>query len=167
MIMKSLIKLAGVALCATLLLAACSSDGDSPSEPKKPEEKTDTVPAMGNDQRPDWQVVTFEKGQYENIPMTVQIRLQEVLLNYISENDLMNARLNGTVRAVTPPLSTGGEYYFPLSIIGSTSEGSVTLQYYCDKLHRIFTVSDWQAFDNTIPPTVEGVPYEVKFFTGN
>jgi hypothetical protein len=44
--------------------------------------------------------------------------------------------------------------------------GLVTLKYYCDKLHRIFTVSDWKEFDSTIQPTDQGTPYVVPFFTG-
>ena len=95
--------------------------------------------------------------------MSVQIGLQTELLPYVSSNDLMCAMIGDEVRAVTPPFETGGQYYFPLSIMGTNGEGYVILKYYCDQLHRIFTVEQWREFDNSIQPTAEGTPYEVPF----
>ena len=158
--MKRLFYLAGVAICATLLLGACSSsDDDTPAHPVNMELK------QGNDARPSWQAPDYRR--FEGMTMSIQIGLQKELLPYLSGNDLMCAMLAGEVRAVTPPYETGNQYYFPLSILGNSSEGSVTLKYYCDKLHRIFTVSDWKEFDSSIEPTIDGTPYDVKFYKEN
>ncbi len=155
--------LAGVAIVATLLLTACSSSDDSNQTPPTPPTPEKTEPAEGTDQRPTWQAPDI--SGFEGMTMTVQIGIQEELLPYVSANDLMCAMLKGEVRAVAILEKTGSQYYFPLSILGSSSEGMVTLKYYCDKLHRIFTVENWKEFDSTIPPTQNGVPYSAKFYT--
>ncbi len=143
--MKKLLYLAGVALVATLLLGACSSSDDDDSNENKGASMT---PKEGTDTRPSW-VVSSDPDSQDDWPMSVQIGVQSALLPYVSSGD------------------SGGQYYFMLPILGSSSEGSVTLKYYCDKLHRIFTVTDWKEFDSTIQPTDQGTPYEVPFFTGD
>jgi hypothetical protein len=102
----------------------------------------------------------------DGCPMSVQIGVQSALLPYVSSEDLMCAMLKGEVRAVSGLKETGGQYYFMLPILGTSGDGFVTLKYYCDKLHRIFTVTDWKEFDSSIQPTDPGL-YEVPFFTGN
>lgn len=167
--MRRLLHLAGVAIIATLLLSACSnSDEDTGLTPPTPVNPDSVMPspAEGNDQRPAWKAPDNPRS-YEGMTMTVQIGLQKELLSYVSQEDLVCAMLSGEVRAVSGVKETGGQYYFPLSILGNSGEGAVTLKYYCDKLHRIFTVSDWKTFDPSVEPTVDGVPYEVKFYTGN
>ena len=163
--MKRLIYLAGVALVATLLLTACSSDGDNTPTPPTPPTPEKTEPAEGTDLRPTWQAPDY--SAFEGMTMVVQIGIQEELQPYVSANDLMCAQLKGEVRALGTLHETAGQYYFPLSILGNSSEGAVTLKYYCDKLHRIFTVEGWKKFDSTILPTQGGEPYEVKFYTGD
>lgn len=160
--MKKLLYLAGVALVATLLLGACSSSDDDDSNEKN---ETSMTLKEGTDAHPSW-VVSFDASKMDGCPMSVQIGVQSALLPYVSSEDLMCAMLKGEVRAVSGLKETGGQYYFMLPIQGNSGEGSVTLKYYCDKLHRIFTVSDWKEFDSTIQPTDQGVPYEVPFFTG-
>ena len=161
--MKKLLYRAGVALVATLLLGACSSSDDDES---KETHGTSMTLEEGTDARPSW-VVSYDPNSLDDWPMSVQIGVQSVLLPYASSEDLMCAMMKGEVRAVSALKETGGQYYFMLPIQGNSGEGSVTLKYYCDKLHRIFTVSDWKEFDSTIQPTDQGVPYEVPFFTGN
>ena len=160
--MKKLLYLAGVALVATLLLGACSSSDDDDSNENKGASMT---PKEGTDTRPSW-VVSSDPDSQDDWPMSVQIGVQSALLPYASSGDLMCAMMKGEVRAVSGLKETGGQFYFMLPILGSSSEGFVTLKYYCDKLHRIFTVNDWMEFDSHIQPTVQGVPYEVPFFTG-
>lgn len=160
--MKKLLYLAGVALVATLLLGACSSSDDDESNGNKGASMT---PKEGTDTRPSW-VVSSDPDSQDDWPMSVQIGVQSALLPYASSGDLMCAMMKGEVRAVSGLKETGGQFYFMLPILGSSSEGFVTLKYYCDKLHRIFTVNDWMEFDSHIQPTVQGVPYEVPFFTG-
>ena len=158
--MKKLLYLAGVALVATLLLGACSSDDDDNQQNQNGSTLTE-----GTDARPSW-VVSSDASSMDEWPMSVQIGVQSSLLPYVSSADLMCATLKDEVRAVSGLKETGGEYYFMLPILGNSGEGYVTLKYYCDKLHRIFTVTNWKEFDSTIQPTNQGVPYEVPFFTG-
>lgn len=159
--MKKLLYLAGVALVATLLLGACSSDDDDSNQ----QNQNGSTLTVGTDERPSW-VVSSDASLLDDWPMSVQIGLQTELLPYVSNADLMCAMMNGEVRAVSGLKETGGQYYFMLPIQGHSGEGLVTLKYYCDKLHRIFTVSDWKEFDSGIQPTDEGTPYVVPFFTG-
>lgn len=159
--MKKLLYLAGVALVATLLLGACSSDDDDNQQNQNGSTLTE-----GTDVRPSW-VVSSAASSMDDWPMSVQIGVQSELLPYVSNADLMCAILKDEVRAVSDLKETGGQYYFMLPIQGNSGEGLVTLKYYCDKLHRIFTVSDWKEFDSTIQPTDQGTPYEVQFFTGD
>lgn len=158
--MKKLLYLAGVALVATLLLGACSSDDDDNQQNQNGSTLTE-----GTDVRPSW-VVSSAASSMDEWPMSVQIGVQNELLPYVSNADLMCAMLKDEVRAVSGLKETGGQYYFMLPIQGNSGEGLVTLKYYCDKLHRIFTVSDWKEFDSTIQPTDQGTPYVVPFFTG-
>lgn len=159
--MKKLLYLAGVALVATLLLGACSSDDDDNQQNQNGSTLTE-----GTDVRPSW-VVSSDASSMDEWPMSVQIGVQSELLPYVSNADLMCAMMNNEVRAVSGLKETGGQFYFMLPIQGNSGEGNVTLKYYCDKLHRIFTVSDWKEFDSTIQPTDQGTPYEVQFFTGD
>lgn len=161
--MKKLLYLAGVALVATLLLGACSSSDDDESNEKN---ETSMTPKEGTDARPSW-VVSSDASLQDDWPMSVQIGVQSELLPYVSNADLMCAMLKDEVRAVSDLKETGGQFYFMLPILGDSGEGNVTLKYYCDKLHRIFTVSDWKEFDSTIQPTDQGTPYVVQFFTGD
>ena len=158
--MKKLLYLAGVALVATLLLGACSSDDDDSNQ----QNQNGSTLTVGTDERPSW-VVSSDASLLDDWPMSVQIGLQAELLPYVSNADLMCAMLNDEVRAVSGLKETGGQYYFMLPIQGHSGEGLVTLKYYCDQLHRIFTVNDWKEFDSTIQPTDEGTPYVVPFVT--
>ena len=161
--MKKLLYLAGVALVATLLLGACHSSDDEDSNTN---EGVSMIPTAGTDERPSW-VVSSSEDLLDEWPMSVQIGIQSELLPYVSQADLMCAVVGGEVRAVSTLRTTGGQHYFMLPILGNSGEGFVTLKYYCDKLHRIFTVNEWKEFDSSIQPTDQGTPYVVPFFTGN
>ena len=53
---------------------------------------------------------------------------------------------------VAKPLAIDGTWVFPLFIAANESGGSITLSYYCERLHRIFNKTDWTHFDaNTVP----------------
>ena len=158
--MKNLIKIAGVVLSATLLLTACSSSDDDDNKPIDPTEKT--VPQPGTDERPTWTAPDI--SLFGGDPMTVQVTLQDELLPYAGNEDLMCAKLNGEVRAVSNLDESYGQKHFRLSIYGSSNEGAVTLYYYCQQLSRIFTVDDWKAFDASTAPTDGGTPYVPTFF---
>lgn len=158
--MKNLFKIAGVVLSATLLLTACSSSDDDDKKPTDPSEQV--VPQAGTDERPTW--ITPDISLFGGDPMTVQVTLQEELLPYAGNEDLMCAKLNGEVRAVSDLYESYGQKHFRLSIYGNSNEGAVTLCYYCKQLSRIFTVDDWKAFDASTAPTDGGTPYVPMFF---
>lgn len=157
--MNKIISMAGLVLGTILLFAACSTSSDDLNEQGLYQNEI----TPGTDQRPTWIGPLATDIQFEGIPMSVQITLQAELLPYLSSNDLVCAMIGGEVRAVTPPFETGGQYYFPLSVLGNNGEGFITLKYYCDQLHRIFTVEQWREFDTSAQPTVGGKPYEVQF----
>lgn len=160
--MKNLIKIAGVVLSATLLLTACSSsdNNDPGTKPDVPTEKK--TPQPGTDARPNWTAPDI--SLFSGDPMTVQIALQEELQPYVGSGDLMCAKLNGEVRAVSQLFESYEQKHFRLSIYGSSNEGGVTLCYYCEKLARIFTIENWRSFDASTAPTDGGTPYVPTFF---
>ena len=48
-------------------------------------------------------------------------------------------------------------------VVGSNDVGvNVGLSYYCDKLHRIFSIQ-WTRFDATVSPTGQGGIYQPDF----
>ena len=133
----------------------CGDDDDS-DNPVQP------VLTQGTDQRPSW--ASPDYSQFENT-MAMQFQLQEQLNNYVSEQDLLCATINGEVRAVSEPQDSEGQIYFPLVIAANSTDGMVSVSYYCDQLHRIFTITDWRQFDTSIPPTNDGEPYILEFIT--
>lgn len=160
--MKGIIKImAGVAFTTTLLIgvASCSNDSDDP----QPDENTSSYLKEGNDVRPSW---TTPDNLYKDFEftMSVQVIPQDELLPYLSDDDLMCAVINDEMRAVANMQRTGGEPYFPLLIAGNSASGSVTLKYFCSKLKRIYTISDWMEFTPGISPMKDGKPYSIKFF---
>lgn len=163
--MKKLLYLAGVALVATLLLGACSKSDDGESNENEGQKEVNWTPKEGTDVRPTWAKPT-DASWMDEWPMSVQIGIQPELQPYVSDGDLMCAMLKDEVRAVSGLKETGGQYYFMLPIMGNSGDGFVTLKYYCDRLHRIFTFTDWMEFDTTIQPTDQGTPYIVQFFNG-
>ncbi len=127
----------------------CSSGDDA---------ETERV-TVGTDTRPTWQVPNYDL--YEQL-MVVDVQLQDVLQEHASANDMMCAFVNGEVRGVTTPKRVGDQWVFPL-IIGSNTAGvNLQLAYYCESLHRIFTIN-WTTFDTFVAPTGSGGIYEPSF----
>jgi hypothetical protein len=94
--------------------------------------------------------------------MIVDVSLQDALVQYASEQDLLCATINDEVRGVATPQQVEDQWLFPL-IVGSNETGAmVRLSYYCDKLHRIFTIN-WTRFDASIPPSGKGGLYQPEF----
>ena len=144
-----------LAVAVTISFQACSSD-DDPKPPVVPEYLT-----VGTDQRPlNWQAPDY--WQFE-LTMSLQVQLGDTLVNFQSERDLMCVTIDNEVRAVTGPESTLGEVYFPLTIAGDGSEGAMTLNYYCDNLHRIYTIPNWGTFNPSMAPSGESDIYRPKF----
>lgn len=137
----------------TIVVGSCSSGDElTPQVPEYLVEGTAT--------RPTWKAADYT--QFEHI-MSLQVQLGDTLLYFQSQQDLMCAAINGEIRAVSEPLTTANEMYFPLSIASTGSEGKVTLYYYCDRLHRIYTITDWATFDPYIAPSGYNGIYRPKF----
>jgi len=137
----------GVGLLFFAFLAwGCSSDSDEETRPTGIPEGTDAKPA--------WTVPNYDL--YEQT-MSVDILLQDELLQYASEQDMLCATINNEVRGVATAMQMDDQWVFPLTVASNESGVMVGLSYYCDKLHRIFTIS-WTRFDASVAPTgTEGI----------
>lgn len=152
---------------ATLAMG-CSGSDDSRNEPqpaptdttsqKGDEDKKLQPIEQGSDTRPEW--TAPDSRNYEQ-NMTVYLKIQERLKPYVSENDLVCAKIDGDVRGISTPINDCEEWLLPL-IIFSNGGAPIQLYYYCDNLHRIFT-TDWIDFDSSLPPTGDSVTYYPKF----
>lgn len=126
----------------TFMVGSCGDDEVTPAV---------SYLQTGSDQRPtDW---TEPNYSLYGLTMSVQVQLGDTLAKYQSSQDLMCATINGEVRAVATPMETGGEVYFPLSIASNGEDQMVSLRYYCDRLHRIYTIQDWAIFNASAAPT--------------
>ena len=149
-----------LALAACAFMAwGCSSDGDGTSTQPTPPTPTPTDISAGTDVRPTWQSPNYDL--YEQT-MIVEVQLQDELAKYASEQDLICATIGNEVRGVAEAQQIEDQWLFSL-VIGSNDVGvNVGLSYYCDKLHRIFTIQ-WTRFDATVTPTGQGGIYQPDF----
>ena len=156
---KDMTKKSILALAALALLAwGCSSDDSESTMPTPPTPEETTVIETGSDTRPDW--VAPNANAFEQT-MNVYLMLQDELQPYISENDMVCAKIDGEVRGVAVPRLDEGDWLISL-IVFSNGAAPIKLLYYCDQLHRIFTI-DWATFDASVPPTGTGGIYQPKF----
>ena len=94
--------------------------------------------------------------------MNVEVQLQDTLVKYASAQDLIGASINNEVRGVATPEQIDDNWVFPLTIVSNDAGLMIELSYYCDKLHRIFTIN-WTKFDASVAPTgTEGI-YKPEF----
>lgn len=148
--MKKKILFAVAITALTFMVGSCGDD--------------EVTPALqtGKDARPTtW--VAPQNSSFDLPPMSLQVQLGDTLAAYQSSADLMCATINGEVRAVTPPMSNMGIVFYPLTIMGNSNEQMVSLSYYCDRLHRIYTIKDWAQFDPSVAPTGDSGIYRPKF----
>ena len=140
-----------LAIAALVFMAwGCSSDSDDTRPTGIPE---------GTDARPAWTGPDYDL--YEQT-MIVDVLLQDTLVQYASEQDLLCATINDEVRGLATAQQENDQWLFPL-IVGSNEPGAtVSLSYYCDRLHRIFTTS-WVRFDASMPPSGKGSLYQPEF----
>ena len=158
MMKKSILALAALALLAW----GCSSDGDnstSPAPTPNPPTPTPTEIPSGTDTRPAWQSPNYDL--YEQV-MNVDVQLQDTLVKYASEQDLMSAIIGGEVRGVAAAQQNDDNWVFPLIIASDNAGVAIELSYYCDKLHRIFSIQ-WTTFDASVAPTGTGGIYQPEF----
>lgn len=145
----------------TFAVGSCSKDSDDVPGSDQPSGQSADL-TSGTDVRPTETWVTPSTELYE-LWMSVQVQLGDTLSDYQSSADMMCAIINGEVRAVTTPMSTNGVIYYPLSIGDNGDERMVSLSYYCDRLHRIYTITNWTLFDTSVPPTGESGIYRPRF----
>ena len=156
--MKQIIKI-GQWLCLLLPLVMLScSDSDDKDSPSPSQQ---TI-ASGNDARPDWQApqYTFEQT------MSVSLLMQRELEPYVTSQVLLCATIGDEVRGLTSPTLEGDLIFFPLTVAANGKGESIKLSYYCDRLHRIFTIP-WTTFDASLDPMGEGDIYRPQFVTIN
>lgn len=137
---------------------SCTKDKDKDDTPQP---QTPAYLTEGTASRPSWTSPGKTFGNY----MSVQVQLGDTLSYFQSEQDLMCASINGEIRTVTGPKATADVVYFPLTIGADDSSAKVTLQYYCDRLHRIYILNDWATFDPSAKPFEEGDNYYLLRFT--
>lgn len=137
-----------LAVAALAFMAwGCSSSSDDKTQPQP-------IPA-GTDARPTWTAPNYDL--YEQT-MSVDVLLQDVFVQYASDKDLLCATIGNEVRGIATARQTDdGQVVFPLTVGSSEANVMVGLSYYCDKLHRIFTIN-WTSFDaNTAPTGTDGI----------
>lgn len=140
----------------TFTMGSCGSDSDE-SIPDSVDERF----MPGSDDCPTtWTTPNYSLFEY---CMAVQVQLGDTLATYQSSGDLMCAQIGGEVRAVTAPQSTGGVIFYPLHIAGDGSEQTISLHYYCDQLHRIYTITNWTTFNASAAPTGDSGFYRPEF----
>ena len=143
-----------------VVLTSCSSyDDETPVTPTEQETPNEKKLEQGNDQRPNWQSPNYDA--YE-MTMSVEIVLQDTLQAYASSQDLLCATINGEVRGIALPKQVGDEWVFPLTVGSNDGSIAISLSYYCDRLHRIFT-TPWTRFDASAMPMGVGGIYEPTF----
>jgi hypothetical protein len=146
-----------IALAALAFMAwGCNNDDNETVFEGTPVTQTvDDEIQPGTDARPNWESPNYDL--YEQF-MTVDILLQDKLVPYVSEQDLVCATIKDEVRGVASAVQTDeGQWLFDLTVGSNEGNAMIKLSYYCDKLHRIFTI-DWTPFDaNTVPTGTGGI----------
>ena len=141
-----------LAIAALAFVAwGCSSDSNDDVRPDIPA----VIPVgiqEGTDARPNWTATNYDL--YEQL-MIIDVLIQDTLQQYASEQDLLCATIKGEVRGVASAYQTDdNQWLFSSLTVGSNEAGvMVQLSYYCDKLHRIFTITNWALFDASVAPT--------------
>ena len=98
-----------------------------------------------NQERPSW--TEPDASLYENWTI-LKVQIEEELQPYVSEGDMMAVFVNGELRGMTTPATLEDETLtnkFLLKVYGNetgTETVHMSLQYYCQKLNQIFTLSD-------------------------
>ena len=141
MMKKTLIALAALAVLAW----GCSSDDNDSNTPPQSSE----IP-VGSDARPNWQTPNYDL--FEQV-MNVEVQLQDTLNPYV-------------LRAVSVPRQVGDVWVAPLTVASNDAGVAVELSYYCEQLHRIFTIA-WTRFDASMAPKGTGGIYLPEFIKPN
>lgn len=135
-----------LALVACALCCSCGKDNSVGPEPVNP---------LSHDERPtDWNVDLSRRDPAFSMTMTVEVSLPDFPQFEVTQQDLMAAFMCGTCRCSQPPVKLGGgKALFFLNVVGMTTddpdaEKAVTLRYYSEALHHIFTIQAEVYFQN-------------------
>lgn len=143
----------GLLFACLALFVACSSDDDNEGGNKNATYTVTTVSEVPvwqidwsfNQERPSW--TEPDASIYENWTI-LKVQIEEELQPYVSEGDMMAVFINGELRGMTTPATLEDETLtnkFLLKVYGNetgTETVHMSLQYYCQKLNQIFTLSD-------------------------
>lgn len=152
-------------VCSVLTLGwGCSSDSGSGSSDSQAEKPNWQLNLAANDVAPDWSVTNAE--DYE-LTMSLGVKLSQVLAVYASDDDMLAAFIDGQCRSVATPSvypGSGGTLVSAgLNIVGNAGENGVTFKYYCKRLNRIFTLTNWMNFNPNQNPSQGGSAYVLPF----
>lgn len=152
---------------STILIAAalpflvgCSDGDDNQDDPNAAHaEKVATAPDWNVNVpipegditgKPDWEVVDFFDSRYDK-GMTAIVQMQEILLPYCSDKDLMAAIINGEVRELAYPVDFDNTKAFMLYIPFTSGEDEVEIQYYNAKKDQTHLFPQaFSVFDDTV-----------------
>lgn len=152
-------------LLASLILGACSSSDDDDKDNVNDNTNaayTETSPGeapawqvdwSNNQERPNW--TEPDASLYENWTI-LKVQIEETLMPYASEGDLLALFVNGEIRALAKPANTVGSGQttngkFLMKAFGNetgTETVNMSLQYYCQTLKHIFTLTEDVSLDS-------------------
>ena len=142
----------GVGLLLLLSLALQASAYDVTPAAEAPQWQVDW---SGNQERPDW---TDPDGSiFENWTVML-VKIEEALLPYASENDMLAIFVNDELRGLSRPtvvVSTGevDASQFLLKAYGNESQGdelTLTMKYYNAQLKQVFSLSETMTLDEDV-----------------
>jgi len=159
----------GLLFACFALFGSCSSSNDDDNtnaaftETSLSETPMWQVDWSNNQERPDWTEPDFS-AIYENWTV-LKVRIEDALMPYASEGDLMALFVGSEQRALAQPavsIGTGQPHIgkFVMKVWGNeagTEPLLISLQYYCQKLNHIFTLSDKITLD---PDEATGIEEE-------
>ena len=167
-------------LLASLVLGACSSsdDDNNVNDPKNAAYMETTVteaPAWqidwsNNQERPNW---TEPDGSLYANWTILKVQLEDALMPYASDGDLMALFVNGEIRALAKPaVSVGGGTAtgkFLMKAYGNETGSetvNMSLQYYSSTLKHLFTLTDDITLDADVTTGIDEA-FVPKFTLGS
>lgn len=138
-----------------LLLWACSSDDNDETSTAytftSAPQPAWSVDLSGNEPVPTWEAP--DPSKYES-SMFLLIKLEDELVPYSTDGDLMTLFINGECRAVPSVrnVDQNNNIYFVLKVRGSSNDHQAifTLFYYCASLHQMFSCEGQENFATEI-----------------
>lgn len=169
-------------LLAGFLFCACDNESENGDENGASTKKTTyTVTSQseapvwqmdwtGNQERPDWQEP--DPSSFENFEI-LMVQIEEALQSYVSAEDRMAIFINGELRGLaSPAVSIDDGTVFPKFLMkayyneAGTETVDISLQYYCQQLKHLFTLTDHLRLDADIAIGI-GQDYIPEFTLGS